>query len=184
MKKILLILSVLLLTVSCNNGLTGNNENPSKRRVDRSSRGVIDSSKYLDFTVVENNANNVTREDLLMALGDRKYINGGSWFKINRNEGTIEFNSSEAYFDGKENLQLYAKFSIDVQAASSDCLYLKRNVKLPGVLMIGMEQFNNDSIPDLAVCLPLYGYSSNRVSVSPVMNGFITMPSGTYWLQK
>jgi hypothetical protein len=42
----------------------------------------------------------------------------------------------------------------------------------------------NQAVPDLAVCLPLYGYSRNRIEVSPVMNGFIAMPSGTYWAVK
>jgi hypothetical protein len=43
--------------------------------------------------------------------------------------------------------------------------------------------FRNDAMPDLAVCLPLYGYSRNRIEVSSVMDGYIVMPSGTYWKQ-
>jgi hypothetical protein len=68
-------------------------------------------------------------------------------------------------------------------AASTDCLYLRKNPHTEGLVMIDGAMLRNDAIPDLAVCLPLYGYSRNRIEVSPVMDGYIVMPSGTYWRQ-
>jgi len=34
------------------------------------------------------------------------------------------------------------------------------------------------------VCVPLYGFSRNRIEVSPIMSGYAAMPSGTYWAVK
>jgi hypothetical protein len=70
---------------------------------------------------------------------------------------------------------------LDIQAASEDCLYIKKSHKKSGFLIVDGAIYRDDAVPDLAVCLPLYGYSQNRIEVSSVMNGFITMPSGTYW---
>jgi hypothetical protein len=68
-------------------------------------------------------------------------------------------------------------------AASTDCLYIRHNKSLAGTLLIDGEEYRNEQIPDLSVCLPLYGFSKNRIEISPVMNGYIVMPSGTYWNQ-
>jgi hypothetical protein len=51
-------------------------------------------------------------------------------------------------------------------------------------LIIDHEVMVNHAVPDLLVCVPLYGFSRNRIEVSPVMDGYIAMPSGTYWAQK
>ena len=183
MKKSLVVFAVLasLFLMSCNDSFSG--EDGRRGRGDRSQRGIIDSSEYIDFTTSRHNANMYTREHVLQTVGGRTFKNGESWIKINTVEGTIEMSTSEGFFEGEGGRQIYAKFSIDVLAASSDCLYLRRNLKLPGVLMVDTGRFDNDAIPDISVCLPLYGFSRNRIEVSSVMDGFIAMPSGTYWRQ-
>jgi hypothetical protein len=181
----LMVTAVVGLLISCNMGFTeGGNRGGPRRNLDRSSRGTIDTAEYIDFSVARYNANMFTREQVLQIIGGRTFRNGDSWIRINTIEGSIEMSSPNAFFEGRIGNQFYAKFSLDVQAASSDCLYLKRNLSLPGIMNVGSQRFENDAIPDLAVCLPLFGISSNRVEVSPVMNGFIAMPSGTYWRER
>jgi hypothetical protein len=166
----------------CNNGLSSGRESgASGGKRDRTQRTFIDNAKYVDFTVRENDARTVRREDLLYTLNKETYKNGNSSIKINAQEGTVEISSDCGFFNGKENCQVYGVFGLDVQAANEDCLYIKKNHKTGGFLIVDGEIFRDDAVPDLAVCLPLYGYSKNRIEVSPVMNGFIAMPSGTYW---
>lgn len=168
--------------MSCNNGLSSTaSGGGEKKKTDRSQRTSIDSSEYVDFTVTKYNALTYKKEDVLFALGGRTFKNGNSSIKFNRAEGTIEINSDRGFYNGKENCQIYGKFGFDILGASSDCLYIRRNPGLSGALLIDNVTFKNDQIPDLAVCLPLYGFSKNRIEVSSVMNGFIVMPSGTYW---
>jgi len=169
--------------IACNNGInaTGTRSSGERVKIDRSQRTAIDANEYVDFTVPQHNALTFQKEDLLYTLGDKTYRNGNSYIKINRSEGTIEINSDCGMYDGKNNCQIYGKYGFEIKAASSDCLYVRRNPGVSGTLLIDGEAFTNDLIPDLAVCLPLYGFSRNRIEISPIMNGYIIMPSGTYW---
>jgi len=184
MKRIKLIVMCLVFAgviVSCNNGLTADGGYSEKKSRDKSQKVAVDAAKYVDFTTEKYNAVFWKREDLLSELGGRTYKNGNSTIKINRIEGTVEITSDRAAFNGKQGCQLYGKYKLDVLAAGSDCLYIRRNPREGGVLIIDNVTFNNDQIPDLLTCIPLYGYSKNRIEVSSVMNGYIAMPSGTYW---
>jgi len=168
------------LVVTCNNGLSPLGGGGEKHK-DRSKKTAIDSSEYIDFTVTKYNALTYKKEDVLFALNGKTFKNGNSHIKFNRLDGTVEINSDSGFYNGKENCQVYGKFGFEIMAASSDCLYIRRDQKTGGILLIDNTTFKNDQIPDLAVCLPLYGFSQNRIEVSSVMNGFIVMPSGTYW---
>ena len=180
MKKLLLTAVVLsVIFAGCNDFLVP--YGTGGRKVDRSTRGSIDVEKYVDFTVRENDAQYVSRQELLDTLTNRTYKNGNSFIKINKTEGMIEIGTDSGFYNGKKNVQMYAKFPFDIQAASSDCLYIRKDPKNEGVLMVDDFNFNGVQIPDILVCLPLYGYSRNRIEVSNVMDGFIIMPSGTYW---
>ena len=185
MKKVLmaLIAALFMGTVfSCNNGMSsGRDDSSDRRRPDRSQRTVIDSAEYIDFTTEKYNANAVKREEMLSTLSGGSYKNGNSYIKINSLEGTIEINSDSGFYNGKENCQVYGVFGLEILPASNDCLYIRRNPRVDGFVMIDGLSFKNDAMPDLAVCIPLYGYSRNRIEVSSVMNGYIAMPSGTYW---
>ena len=171
--------------VSCNNDMSGvgNRDSGSRGKLDRRQRTVIDASEYTDFTVAKNDAGKVKKEDLLYALNNGTFKNGNSIIKIKSKEGAVEISSDSGRYNGKENCQVYGSFSFDVMAASEDCLYLRKNPRVEGFVMIDGVMLRNDAMPDLAVCLPLYGYSRNRIEVSPVMDGYIVMPSGTYWKQ-
>jgi hypothetical protein len=174
---------IICMVIACNNGMSaaGTRSGGERVKIDRSRRTAIDANEYLDFTVPQHNALTFQKEDLLHTLGDITYRNENSYIKINRSEGTIEINSDRGVYDGKENCQIYGKYGFEIKAASSDCLYLRRNNGVSGTLLIDGEAFTNEQIPDLAVCLPLYGFSRNRIEISPIMNGYILMPSGTYW---
>ena len=171
--------------LSCNDGMSffrnKNGENQAKR--DRSKRTVIDDAEYIDFTIEKYNAHTVKLEDVLFTLNNNTFKNGNSVIKIKTQEKTIEFSSDDGRYNGKENCQIYGRFVIDVKAASGDCLYLRKDPRKDGFVMIDGEMFHNDAVPDLIVCLPLYGYSRNRIEVSSIMDGYIVMPSGTYWKQ-
>jgi hypothetical protein len=174
---------IICTVIACNNGISVAGARGGGERVkpDRSKRVAIDGNEYVDFTVLRHNALTFRNEDLFFTLGDKTYRNGNSYIKINRSEGTIEINSDCGVYNGKDNCQIYGKYGFEIKAASSDCLYLRRNNGVGGALLIDGEAFTNDQIPDLAVCLPLYGFSRNRIEISPIMNGYIVMPSGTYW---
>jgi len=168
--------------ISCNDGFSSTaSGGGEKKKKDRSQRTSIDSSEYVDFTTTKYNALTYKKEDMLFALGGKTFKNGNSSIQFNRTDGTVEINSDRGFYNGRENCQIYGKFGFEIMAASSDCLYIRRNQKTGGILLIDNTTFKNDQIPDLAVCLPLYGFSQNRIEVSSVMNGFIVMPSGTYW---
>jgi hypothetical protein len=181
-KSLVVVAVVMALTMSCNNSLLSNSDSrDGKARRDKSKKTVIDPSTYVDFTVKKNDARNMRREDLMYMLNGAEYKNGNSSIKINAKEGTVELQSDSGVYKGKKNCQVYGVFSFDIQAASEDCLYIRKNQKKSGFLLIDSMMYRDDAVPDLAVCLPLYGYSKNRIEISSVMDGYIVMPSGTYW---
>jgi len=173
----------VLTVITCNNGFSAGGTRSSGERVkiDKSKRTAIDPGEYVDFTMQKNNAMTFKKEDFLYTLGGNTYRNGNSYIKINSSEGTIEINSDCGIFDGKKDCQIYGKYGFEITAASSDCLYLRHNKSTGGTLLVDGISFNNEQIPDLAVCLPLYGFSRNRIEISNIMDGYILMPSGTYW---
>jgi len=185
--KTLFGIAVIAVTVSCNNGLgsAGGMSSKSGEQHDRSQRTSIDASKYTDFTAKNVYASKFTKQDVLYELnGTFKIAGGNSYIAIDRREGTITLSSDDAWKDGAGGHNMYAKYNFDVQAASEDCLYIKMNGKREAQLIMDFETFVNQEVPGLAVCLPLYGYSKNRIEVSPIMDGYIAMPSGTYWAGK
>lgn len=188
MKRNVVMAGLVILmaaALSCNNGMSstdrGGGKQPAKR--DRSQRTAIDSSEYFDFTTVKYNAEKIKKEDVLYVLGNATYKNGNSTIKVKMSEGVVEISSDVGKFNGKERCQVYGIFPFEVKAASGDCLYLRKDPGKEGYIMIDGIMFKNDTVPDFASCLPMYGYSRNRVEVSPIMDGYILMPSGTYWRQ-
>jgi hypothetical protein len=187
-KRNLIILVIAIFAVSCNDGLSSSNgmsSSGSNDRIDRSKRGGIDSSKYTDFTVQGNNATKFTKFDILADLNG-KYLqeNGNSFISFDRQEGTITISSDNANFNGQKGLNMYARYIFDIDAANDNCLYIRPDKNKKGQMIIGNEAFSDHALPDLPLCLPLYGFSRKRIEVSPIMNGYITMPSGTYWAEK
>jgi len=184
----MIVMAVILFTVlSCNSGLSNGSsmKESGERRIDRSQRTVIDGSKYVDFTLKTINPAKYTKMDIMYELNNTyKLAGGNSFITINKTDGTITLSSDEAFFEDKTNCNMYAKYRFDVQAAGSDCLYIKMDAKKRGSMVIDQRAFKNHEIPDLAVCVPLYGFSRNRIEVSPIMNGYSAMPSGTYWAVK
>jgi hypothetical protein len=170
---------------SCNDGMSGTSrmsESGQNRRLNRSQRTIIDAGKYTDLTVTANDAQKIAKEDILfMSFGEYKIEGGNSAIKIDRRDGSVTLTSDDAFYKGEGGRQLYAKYRFDVSAANPDCLYIKAGNKQGAVMLIGSEKFEGEAMPDLALCLPLYGFGQNRIAVSPVMNGYIAMPSGTYW---
>lgn len=176
---------LILVLISCNHGMSSSGGDSGTRNTkrDRSQRTVIDRSEYVDFTGRQYNAQKVHREEMIYALNGNTYKNGNSSIVIKAREGTITVLSDKGSFNGKQDCQIYGEFGFDIQAASDDCLYIRKDQSKPGYVMINGDMYRNDAMPDLAVCLPLYGYSRNRIEVSSVMDGYIVMPSGTYWRQ-
>jgi len=184
-KTVWLVLGVAMTIcmLSCNDSMSSMNNSGGQTRRDRSERTVIDDAEYIDFTMEKHNANTVRKEDVLYALNNASFRNGNSLIRVKAQEGAIEITSDSGRYNGKDNCQVYGLFAIDVKAASSDCLYIRRDPRKEGFVLIDGVMLRNDAMPDLAVCLPLYGYSRNRIEVSSVMDGYIVMPSGTYWKQ-
>jgi len=185
-KLIVLVFLAAALTLSCNNGLSGSSVGQVQNgRVDRSQRTVMDGARYVDFTAKATNTGKYTKADILFELGGTYKIAGGnSTITINRQEGTISLSSDNAYFDGKDGRNMYAKYLFEVQAADESCLYIKVGDKRKATLLVDGQSFSGYAIPDIAVCVPLYGYSRNRIEVSPIMAGYAALPSGTYWAAK
>jgi hypothetical protein len=187
-KKNLIILVIAIFAVSCNDGLSssgGMNSSGSNNRIDRSRKGGIDSSKYTDLTVQENNAAKFSKFDILANLNGKYLQEGGNgYISFDRQEGTVTISSDNANFNGQNGMNMYARYVFDVDAANDNCLYIRPDKNKKGQLIIGNEAFADQALPDLALCLPLYGFSRNRIEVSPVMNGYIAMPSGTYWAER
>ena len=191
MKKLTVVVVVAVMTVvfsACNSGMGENGRTPSSGKtdkVDRSQRTVIDAMKYTDFTMNSVDAKNFTKQDVMYTLDETYTLKGGnSYITIDRKDGTITLSSDDAWYNDKGGHNMYARYAFDVQAANGNCLYIKMDNKKGAQLIIDDESFSDHAVPDLSVCLPLYGFSRNRIEVSPVMDGYILMPSGTYWAQK
>jgi len=188
MRKLIGIMIVLAVFAACNSGMNndrGTTVNGKNEKIDRSQRTVIDSAKYIDFTLRENNAARFSRQDIMYGLNDTYRLKGGnSYISIDRKDGTVTLSSDDAWYKDSGGHNMYAKYSFDVQAANDDCLYIKMDSKRKAQLIIDHEVMVNHAVPDLLVCVPLYGFSRNRIEVSPIMDGYIAMPSGTYWVQK
>jgi hypothetical protein len=188
-ERAFIVLTVIVLfAVSCNDGISGSegmNSSGVNSRIDRSKRGSIDASKYVDMTAMGNNAAKYTKFDILAELNG-KYVqeNGNGYIIINRQDGTVTISSDNAFYNGQKGLNMYARYVFDVDAANNNCLYIRPDKNKKGQMVIGSLSFSDHELPDLAVCLPLYGFSRNRIEVSPVMNGYIAMPSGTYWAER
>jgi len=188
MKKLTVIAAVIIIMAACNNGMEGGRRTAVQgkdEQIDRSQRTVIDGARYVDFTVRENNAAKFTKQDIMYDLNDTYRLKGGnSYITIDRKDGTVTLSSDDAWYMEAGGHNMYAKYTFDVQAANGDCLYLKMDGKKKAQLIIDGEAMVNQAVPDLLVCVPLYGYSRNRIEVSPIMDGYIAMPSGTYWARK
>jgi len=188
-KKAAMAMAIFIaLFAACNDGLGnagGRNDKGDTARLNKSKRTVIDASRYIDLTAKETEAKKIKKEDILSeSFGTFKIENGNSYIKIDRKEGSIVLSSDDAYYNGKSGNNMYVKYLFDVEAANSNCLYIRMKDKKNAQLIMNSETFVNDAVPDLLVCLPLYGFGRNRVEVSSIMNGFIAMPSGTYWAGK
>jgi len=179
---------VVLALTACNSGMgEGGNVQPGVKteKIDRSQRTMIDSAKYIDFTVSANDAFKITKQDVMYALNGVYSLKGSnSYITIDRKDGTIALSSDDAWYNNEGGHNMYAKFVFGVSAANENCLYLKKDNKEEAQLVIDSESFVNQAVPDLLVCLPLYGFSQNRIEVSPIMDGYILMPPGTYWARK
>lgn len=187
MKKLTVVLSLVVILAGCNSGMgeSGGAAAGGEKKTDRSQRTMIDSAKYTDFTVSGNDAAKFTKQDVLYALNDTYSLRGGnSYITIDRKDGTITLSSDDAWYNDEGGHNMYAKYTFDVQAANENCLYLRMDGRQGAQLIVDGDSFVNSAVPDLLVCLPLYGFSRNRIEVSPVMDGYILMPSGTYWAQK
>jgi hypothetical protein len=185
---ITLLTVFILCAVSCHDGISGSggmNSSGTNDRIDRSKRTSIDASKYTDMTAKGVNAAKFTKFDIMADLSG-KYIqeNGNGYISFDRQEGTVTISSDNAFFLGQGRLNMYARYLFDVDAANGDCLYIRPDKNKKGQMVIGSMAFSDQTLPDLALCLPLYGFSRNRIEVSPLMNGYIAMPSGTYWAEK
>jgi hypothetical protein len=187
-KAFILFTVIILCSVSCNDGISGSGgikSSGTNDRIDRSKKTVIDGSNYIDMTARGNDAARYTKFDILAELNG-KYIleNGNGYISFDRQEGTVTISSDNAFFNGVKGRNMYARYVFDVDAANSDCLYIRPDKNKKGQMVIGTQAFSDQNLPDLALCLPLYGFSRKRIEVSPLMNGYIAMPSGTYWAEK
>jgi hypothetical protein len=183
---VMALFALVLVIVSCNDGMSSNSRGGSEsgmnNRGQRTRRTVIDAGKYKEMTDKKINANSIIKMDVLeLCFENYRLENGNSEIKFDRTEGTVTLTSDDAFYKGLKGQQMYAKYKFDVAAANDDCLYLRLKNKEGARLIIGSDMFSNNEVPDLVVSLPLYGFGTNRVAVSPVMNGYIGMPSGTYW---
>jgi len=188
LRTALMAVVAVMAVVSCNNGLgdsRGMTVKGANEKIDRSQRTILDAAKYVDFTLKGTNAAMFTKQDVMFELsGTYRIAGGNSYITIDRLDGTVTISSDDAWHENSGGHNMYAKYVFDVQAANEDCLYIKMSGKRRAQMIMDYQTMANQAVPDLAVCLPLYGYSRNRIEVSPVMDGFIAMPSGTYWAVK
>ena len=185
-KLLVIPLVTVLLIISCNDGIPDNSKTSGNmNHSDKSKKTVIDPGNYIDMTVAANNAKKYTKEDFIYeANGTYQIAGGNSYITVNKQDGTIVLSSDQAFYMGSTGHHIFAKYTFSVSAANSDCLYIRMNRKNRAQFIIDGKAFTDDAVPDLPVCLPLYGFGRNRLEISPVMNGFIAMPSGTYWKSK
>jgi len=188
MKKLLIfVVGLFLVLSSCNNGLEsggGNKVSGTGGVVDKSRRTVIDAGKYVDFTGVEISAGNVGKNDLLSdSFGTFKREGSNCTIKLDRSEGTITLSTDMAVIKGEPNHSVYARYKFELKAAGENCAYIRMGRREGATVLIDGVPVDTNDISDILLCVPLYGFGQNRLEVSPIMKGYIAMPSGTYWKQ-
>lgn len=174
MKYVALFLSSLLI-MSC--GFSGSG---TSKEYENAVTRAVDMDQYIDLTSSMANANTVSKSDFLYIV-EGEYINGDSYIKVNANRGFIELYNPHATIIGFGTGEFKTQFSFSVFPASKQCLYIKQANTSSLIIEFNGKEYSGVSLGDLLTCIPLHGYGAGRIEVSSIMNGFIAMPSGTYW---
>jgi hypothetical protein len=177
MRRILVCL-VLLATVlfSC-----GNPINNTQKQEAKSKSGKIDNTSYINLTVSGSDARSITREDIL-GISSGVYLNGDSRITIDVNNSTVELSTNNARYGGDGiDHAFYSKYVFTVLPAGKNCAYIQQASRANLTVNIDGVEYKGNDVKDLLTCIPLYGFGESRIEVSSIMDGYIAMPSGTYW---
>lgn len=176
------VLAVTTLAfLSCQPVLNSTKDNMEKIKKKSPLSRSIDSSYYKDLTLTETDATTLKKPDVLYhSFGT--YYQGESSITIDQATGSITLSGVNVALPGKQGTHSFkTKYVFDVYAASKHCLYIRQSNRADLIAYIDMDELQGNHVPDLLTCVPLYGYGASRIEVSPIMDGFIAMPSGTYW---
>lgn len=178
--KITVYLLVFLSFISCGVGGGGVS---STREQEKYALKAMDEKPYIDLSAEPNNANTIDKV-LFMENVEGVYRQGEAFIKFNRLRGTVEMFNPQATIPTMGVKEFRAIFSYSVFPASKNILYIKP--ANTGSLMVRLNnvEYKAHEIPDLITCVPFYGFGGGRLEVTPDMNGYIAMPSGTYWNKK
>lgn len=172
-----IMILVCILSACSGGGMGGTSSHEYEKALSRS----IDSAKYIDLTMPSADANTISKEDLLYVSAGT-YRLGEAYIAINANKGTVALFNPSATIPGRAGtVRFEAEFPFSVFPANKHCLYLRQANRNELVVKLDGIEYKGNDVPDLICCVPFYGYGGSRLEVSPIMNGNIAMPSGTYW---
>lgn len=148
-------------------------------KIPRNYIGKVDSGKYID--IAKEGTRSLTK-DTLITIASGTYYNEESMIKIDAKSKTIQIKTSVGRLEGDENLHMIdGTYLFSFNAASDKVGYLRHSTRKGLRIKIDGKEISGDKVPDFVTCIPLYGYGENRIEVSSIMDGYMAMPSGTYW---
>jgi hypothetical protein len=178
----LVLAGIITIMCSCSNTFLSEKSNEALGNTSGpvSMLKSVDAGYYRDITLPQADAREVRKSDILYTCAG-SYKNGNATITIDPTRGTIELYAGYSETSGKTFRTIY---SFEAKAADKNSLYIRPDVRKTVQVQVNGLTVNSESISDLALCLPLYGYGVNRIEVSSVMDGYALMPAGTYWKSK
>lgn len=179
--RIFVFTLLIIMIVSCGGGGIGGSSN---REYERAVTKAMDTKVFVDLTDGKNNAHNIDKAQFMIVVEGVYRHKSGAFIKLNSRRGTVELYNPEATIEKLGKKEFKAVFPYSVFAANKETLYIKQSNTGTLVVMLNNEEKKAGEFPDLITCIPFMGYGGGRLEVSNIMDGFIAMPSGTYWYKK
>lgn len=143
-------------------------------------RSAVDSGDYKDCTLATVNAELLTLSDFDY-YSSGTYYNGESYVELRTSTHTAVFYCPSVPSGPYKGKSFRAEFPFDVRSAGRDCMYVCPRTRSGVLVRVGDEVVDAVHASSFCLFLPLYGFGTNRIEASPMMEGMSVMPSGTYW---
>lgn len=171
MKQFFIAFLGLSLLASCSQGIQLTSYNAPKKEFVDVTMGEVNS-----FAIGVEEFSNVT-------IGRYEHEGTDSYIEIMKN-GTCQIFTSAIMAEGDyHNQKFETSFNLSVDSASKNILYIRPATLHDLEYKIGEEYVSAIEDGGFLPFLPFYGFGGGRLEISPIMNGFIALPSGTYWLK-
>lgn len=147
-----------------------------------SEKDLEDTVPFVDVTRGEINATKLDSTSFSdSSVGMYEHEGSDAFIEIKRNGKCTLFSPGIMAVGEYQNEAFEAGFTFSIESASEDILYMRPSSLHMIEYKIGSDYFKASEVQGFLSFIPFYGFGSSRLEVSPIMNDFIALPSGTYW---